>query len=202
MVLDKQPEPVRAALTLALVFGLRREEICGLRWTDIDFTNNVLHIRNTVTEFAGTVYKVEHTKTRASSRDLYMIPSTAKYLRELKAKQEKSGIVLDKVCVWPDGRVFKPTYITRASMRFLKDCGFEGVRLHDLRHTVASILAKRVPIKNRCKSIWVMKIYRQRFPFTPMYLKRTRLQHQMPWRVFFNLVLTLVLKSQRKQKTT
>ena len=147
MVLDKQPEPVRAALTLALVFGLRREEICGLRWTDIDFTNNVLHIRNTVTEFAGTMYEVENTKTRASSRDLYMIPSTAQYLKELKAKQEKSGIVLDKVCVWPDGKTVKPTYITRASMRFLKNCGFEGVRLHDLRHTVATILAKRVPIK-------------------------------------------------------
>lgn len=147
MVLDKQPEPVRAALTLALVFGLRREEICGLRWTDIDFADNVLHIRNTVTEFAGTVYEVENTKTKASSRDLYMIPSTAQYLKDLKAKQEKSGFALDKVCAWPDGRVVKPTYITRASMRFLKECGFEGVRLHDLRHTVATILAKRVPIK-------------------------------------------------------
>ena len=38
-------------------------------------------------------------------------------------------------------------YISRASIRFLKKYGFDGVRLHDLRHTAATILAKRVPIK-------------------------------------------------------
>lgn len=146
--LDKQSEPLKTAITLALVFGLRREEICGLRWEDIDFENNVLSVRNTVTEYAGKVYRDGDTKTRSSRRDLYIPDEIAVYLKQVHEKQEKSGIETGKVCAWKDGREVKPAYITRASMRFLKACGYEGVRLHDLRGTVLSILARKLPIKN------------------------------------------------------
>ena len=145
--LDKQPEPVRAGVTLAVVCGLRRSEICGLRWSDVDFENNVLHVRNTVTEYSGVIYETEATKTRASCRDLYLIEHTANYLKQLKDDQKQKGCYTGKVCAHTDGRVVKPEYMTRACMRFLKGCGFDGVRLHDLRHTAATILAKRVPIK-------------------------------------------------------
>lgn len=145
--LETQPEPIRAAVTLAVVYGLRRSEICGLRWGDVDFENNIIHIRNTVTEYSGTVYEAETTKTKASRRDLYMIASTADYLQALKEEQAKSGIYNGKVCVHLNGHDVKPEYISRASIRFLKSCGYDGVRLHDLRHTAATILAKRVPIK-------------------------------------------------------
>ena len=146
--LDKLDEPLKTAITLALVFGLRREEICGLRWEDIDFENNVLSIRNTVTEYAGKVYRDGDTKSRSSRRDLYIPEETADYLKQVRDKQEQSGIDTGKVCAWKDGREVKPAYITRASMRFLKSCGYEGVRLHDLRGTVLSILARKLPIKN------------------------------------------------------
>lgn len=146
--LEKLDEPLKTAITLALVFGLRREEICGLRWEDIDFENNILSVRNTVTEYAGKVYRDGETKTRSSRRDLYIPEVTADYLKQLKEKQEQSGIDTGKVCAWSDGKEVKPAYITRASMRFLKACGYEGVRLHDLRGTVLSILARKLPIKN------------------------------------------------------
>lgn len=146
--LEKLDEPIKTAITLALVFGLRREEICGLRWEDIDFENNILSVRNTVTEYAGKVYRDGDTKTRSSRRDLYIPEETADYLKQVRDKQEQSGIDTGKVCAWKDGREVKPAYITRASMRFLKACGYEGVRLHDLRGTVLSILAKKLPIKN------------------------------------------------------
>lgn len=146
--LEKLDEPLKTAITLALVFGLRREEICGLRWEDIDFENNILSVRNTVTEYAGKVYRDGETKTRSSRRDLYIPEVMADYLKQLKEKQEQSGIDTGKVCAWSDGKEVKPAYITRASMRFLKACGYEGVRLHDLRGTVLSILARKLPIKN------------------------------------------------------
>ena len=146
--LEQQPEPIRAAVTLAVIYALRRSEICGLRWDDIDFENSVIHIRNTVTEFSGTVYEVEDTKTRTSCRDLYLIPETAAYLKELLQNQRQSGIYSGKVCVHLDGHMVKPEYCSRACMRFLKSCGYDGIRLHDLRATAATILAKKgVPIK-------------------------------------------------------
>ena len=147
--LEKQEEPVRAAVTLALVYGLRRSEICGLRWEDIDFENTVIHIRHTVTEFSGAVYENNDTKTKTSCRDLYLVPDIADYLSELLQTQKDSGIYSGKVCVHLDGRMVKPEYCTRVTMRFLRNSGYDGVRLHDLRATAATILAsKGVPIKN------------------------------------------------------
>ena len=145
--LEKQAEPIRSVITLALVYGLRRSEICGLRWKDIDFQNNVIHIRNTVTEYSGVIYEAETTKTKAGCRDLYLIQSTTEYLASLQQKQKASRIYGEKVCVYSDGRTVKPEYITRASKRFLTACGYDDIRLHDLRATAATILAKRVPIK-------------------------------------------------------
>ena len=145
--LEEQAEPIKAAVTLAVVCGLRRSEICGLRWKDIDFENNIIHIRNTVTDYAGTLYENEETKTKTSRRDLYLIPAVADYLKALVYTQEQSGIYNGKVCVHLNGREVKPAYCTNACERFLKACGYEGVRLHDLRDTAATILARRVPIK-------------------------------------------------------
>ena len=134
---------------MAVIYGLRRSEICGLRWEDIDFENSAIHIRNTVTEFSGTVYEVNDTKTKTSRRDLYLVPDIADYLKELQQTQKQSGIYSGKVCVHLDGRMVKPEYCTRVTMRFLRSCGYDGVRLHDLRATAATILAsKGVPIKN------------------------------------------------------
>lgn len=145
--LEEQPEPIRAAVTLAVVFGLRRSEICGLRWKDIDFENSIIHIRNTVTQFAGTIYEVEDTKTKSSGRVIYLFPYIAEYLKALLQMQKERGIFSGKVCVHLDGRVVQPEYCTRACMRFLKASGYEGVRLHDLRDTAATILSRRIPIK-------------------------------------------------------
>ncbi len=145
--LERQPEPIRAAVTLALSLGLRRSEICGLRWMDVDFDTNTIHIRNTMTDYSGLICEGEATKTKASRRDLYLIPSVAEYLRSLKNTQEQNGIRTDKVCSHPDGHPVKPAYITKGCMRFLKQCGFDGVRLHDLRGTAATVLSKLVPIR-------------------------------------------------------
>lgn len=145
--LEDQPEPIRAAVTLAVVYGLRRSEICGLRWEDVDFDNSVIHICNTVTEYNGVTYEGETTKTKASRRDLYLIQSTAEYLKALQVTQRRSGIYNGKVCGLFNGHDVRPEYISRACKRFLIACGFDDIRIHDLRHTAATILAKRVPVK-------------------------------------------------------
>ena len=146
--LSEQPEPIKSAILLGVAYGLRRSEICGLRWDDIDFENKIMSIRNTVTEYSGQIFEVEQTKTKASRRELGLIESTIPYFEALKQQQLDSGIYSGKICAHLDGRQVKPEYITRASMRFIKSCGFENVRLHDLRHTTATLLTNRVPMKH------------------------------------------------------
>ena len=145
--LPEQPEPIRAAVTLALIYGLRRSEICGLRWEDVDFENRQIHIRNTITVYGTSYFEKEKTKTKASRRDLFFVPGTEIYLSELQQHQKQSGAYTGKVCALPNGRYLRPEYVTWTSIRFMKSIGIDGIRLHDLRHTAATILAKRVPVK-------------------------------------------------------
>ena len=56
-------------------------------------------------------------------------------------------MILDKVCRWPDGRDVLPTYITAKIRKMMKKYGFEHIRVHDLRHTAASLLATQATPK-------------------------------------------------------
>jgi integrase len=144
--LADEPEPTRSAVVLGLCYGLRRSEICGLRWQDVDFDTNTLHICNTVTDYGGIITEGEQTKTLASRRDLTMIPYTVTYLKSLREQRIQQDMVSDKVCAYEDGRAVKPDYISRSVKTFLGKCGVDNVRLHDLRHTAASVLVKRMPV--------------------------------------------------------
>ena len=115
-------EPILAALTLALYYGLRRSEVLGLRWTDIDFENKTMTISNTVVQNGELRIEVEETKTKKSHRSIGLIASTIPYLQALKEKQKEAGLILDKVCVWPDGNLVRPDYITRKANKITKKC--------------------------------------------------------------------------------
>ena len=144
---EKEGEPMRAAITLAVVYGLRRSEICGLRWKDIDFETGTLNVRNTKTQNGDLVIEGEQTKTKKSRRTIDLIQSTVSYLQDLKKRQEKDGLTLDKVCVWPDGQEVRPDYLTRRTGEVMEKYGLEKIRLHDLRHTAATLLATRATPK-------------------------------------------------------
>lgn len=145
--IELEKEPIRAAITLALVYGMRRSEICGLRWQDVDLNAGVLHIRNTYTEYSGIQLEEETTKSRASRREIYLISDTIAYLRELREQQQRNGYHSDKVCLHENGKAVRPEYLTRTIKAVLAKYGIENVRLHDLRHTAASLLARRLPVK-------------------------------------------------------
>ena len=139
---EQAGEPIRAAITLALFYGLRRSEACGLRWTDIDFSKNTMHIQHTVTQNGIVLLDDDHTKTHGSNRTLALIDQTIPYLKQLRAEQVKSGHPVDKVVAWPDGRVMRPDGITRMFSTLLKHSGIDKARYHDLRHTAATTLAE------------------------------------------------------------
>lgn len=138
---EKEGEPIRAAITLAVCYGLRREEVCGLRWQDIDFGAGKLCVRNTVTQNGALKIEVERAKTQKSRRTIPLIESTVPYLKQLKRIQEQHGLDLDKVVAWLEGRSVRPDYISSKTRRVMKAYGLGHIRLHDLRHTAVSLLA-------------------------------------------------------------
>ena len=139
-------DPVEPAVYLGLYLGLRRSEVAGLRWKDIDFANDIVHICNTRVRYS-TVSEQEKTKSRASKRDLYLPSGLKSYLRDLQSAQrnnmELSGNCPGEeahVCQWPDGRPFQPDYISARFKVFLGQSGLPMIRFHDLRHTAGSLL--------------------------------------------------------------
>ncbi len=137
-------EPIRAAITLGVCYGLRRSEVCGLRWKDIDYELGTLTVCNTVVSNGSLWIESEATKTANSHRTIDLFPNTIPYLKELKKAQEEAGLTLDKVCVWPNGEEVRPDYITRKTKKLMKEKGLRIIRFHDLRHTAASLLAPAV----------------------------------------------------------
>lgn len=140
-------EPLQAAVILGAIYGLRREEICGLRWQDVDFEAGQIYIRHTLTQNGALILETDDTKTNSSRRTIAFVPGTEDYFRTLKQKHIAAGLTLDKVCVWPDGREVRPNYLTHAVPKLMKNCGLPKIRLHDLRHTAASLLATKAKPK-------------------------------------------------------
>lgn len=132
---------------LATMFGLRREEVLGLRWSAIDFKKNTVKIDHTCILIGAEAVNVNRTKNESSNRTLYMTDETASYLKSIKKRQRENQLRLgeeyvytDYVCVDEYGQQIKPSYISQTFGKILKKNGLRHIRFHDLRHTCASLL--------------------------------------------------------------
>ena len=130
-----------AIVILGMVYGLRRSEMCGLRWKDIDFENGYIHVCNTVVKGKSGHIEEESTKTEKSNRYLPLIGFTIPYFRDLLQQQISSGSKCDKVCQLSDGSPVLPDYMTHKYKEFLAAHRLPDIRVHDMRHTAASLLA-------------------------------------------------------------
>jgi integrase len=142
-------DPLKPAIILGLFYGLRRSEILGLRWRDIDFKANTIRICNTVVK-TKTIIEAERTKSKASKRTLHIIPETKEYLMSLQRRQTENRLLIgssynvnDHVCVWDDGKPFIPDYISQRFAKILKKHDLPHIRFHELRHTAGSLLLER-----------------------------------------------------------
>lgn len=138
---QEEGEPMYAIVILGMVYGLRRSEMCGLRWKDIDFENGYIHVCNTVVKGKSGHIEEESTKTEKSNRYLPLIGFTIPYFRDLLQQQISSGSKCDKVCQLSDGSPVLPDYITHKYKEFLAAHNLPDIRVHDMRHTAASLLA-------------------------------------------------------------
>ena len=128
-------------------YGLRRSEAVGLKWDAIDFEENTIVIRHTVTQCNVDGKKVivasDTTKTKSSRRTLPLVPFVKERLLALKEEQAENRRLcgrsyikeyLGYVCVNEIGDLIKPSYVTRSFSKLLQANGFRHIRFHDLRH--------------------------------------------------------------------
>ena len=145
----------------AAFYGLRRGEVCGLKWDAIDFERGTITIRHTVTSLQvdgkTKMYAQDSAKTKSSMRTLPLVGSFRDYFQKVKEAQELNK----KVCgncynheydgfVFVDelGERMRPNYLTEYFPKYIAKHGMPKMRFHDLRHSCASLLlANGVPLK-------------------------------------------------------
>ena len=143
-----------AMLRVAAMTGLRRAELCGLRWADVDLDGGVLRVRQTITT-VDHVPTVGETKTTRSRRTLDIDPQTVTTLRAHRTSQLEERMMMGAgwtdhglVFAMVDGQPWNPDVITRAFDRLVRASDLPRLRLHDLRHTHAThLLAAGVNVK-------------------------------------------------------
>ena len=136
------------AIHLGLHTGLRRSELCGLVWSDVDLKARTLTVMRTMVSLNGDPAHISEPKSRASRRVVSFWDDSANLLRERWDRVVKTELALQtQVCARRDGARMMPDSLSKGFKALAESCGITGVRLHDLRHTHASILlCSGVPI--------------------------------------------------------
>jgi integrase len=155
-VYGSSAEEVDAKLTaiklfvVALALGLRRGELLGLRWVDVDFTTGQLRVWQTLQRVRGEGVIFGPPKSRRSRRVLTMPTVVTDALRQHQTRQREdqkaagdrwtdSGLVFTTAT----GGYLEPRNLNTTFARLLTRTEVRAVRLHDLRHTCATLLLPR-----------------------------------------------------------
>ncbi len=117
-----------------LTTGLRRGEICGLKWTDFDEAEGKLNINRSIDLRNGEIM-IGETKTGKGRRCFYLPVSTANVLRERKKNSKSEWIFTDLLN--PELPIAPPAAY-RKMKQLLQKAGLPNMRFHDLRHTFAT----------------------------------------------------------------
>ena len=115
--------------------GLRRGELCGLKWCDFNETTGQLNVVRTVTTHKGGGLKTGETKTQKGTRTIYLPPSTVKLLSERKTKVSSEWIFPN---FYNNSKPINPAAAYSRLKTILKKADLPSVRFHDLRHTFAT----------------------------------------------------------------
>lgn len=126
---------------LAVLLGLRREEICGLQWSNIDFENRIIRIREAKT-MAGSIVIKKDPKNKTSGRSLFITDELYEVLLEEKERQKKNAEFFGKaynqndfVTKWENGTEYLPNYLSDSFAKFIKKNKLPKITLHGLRHS-------------------------------------------------------------------
>jgi integrase len=139
---------------VAAMTGVRRSELVGLRWADVDLDAGAIRIRQRLVRVKGKT-DVDTPKTKRSERTIDLDPMTVATLKAHRHEQRELRLLVgpgwtdhDLVFCGPDGTPANPDAIGKAFARAVKRHGLPTIRFHDLRHTHAThLLVAGVNIK-------------------------------------------------------
>ena len=129
------PEAHRALWATAMYAGLRRGEIGGLTWEDVELERGVLHVRRSWDDHCQVMLPP---KSRAGTRTVPIIGKLRRHLVEHQTLTERStGLVFGSTATRP----FTPNNIRAQAFAAWERAGLRPITLHECRHTFVSILA-------------------------------------------------------------
>ncbi len=142
--LEDEPLTYKAFFTLAVFGGFRRGELCALTWEDVDFENSCIHIRHAMSRYGGEEH-IKEPKTASGIRTVVLPKCCFDILREIRNSARKGEPVKGKQAfVFTKARSAEPLSLQQPTSEFRKllahNPELPPVRLHDLRHTSASLL--------------------------------------------------------------
>ncbi len=141
--------PLHTVWLVAAMTGLRRSELCGLRWADVDLAASQLTVRQTVVEGEDGYELTDGQKSQASARTIHLDARTAMALRTQRKGQLEVRLATgphwnDGDLVFPSdvGGTRLPASLAQAFRRDVRRVGVPPIRLHDVRHTHATLLLR------------------------------------------------------------
>jgi integrase len=147
-LLDKlQGRPIRTKVVIALFSGLRRGELLGLQWRDLDLDAKTLRVERALEQTRAGL-RIKSPKTKSSKRTIALPDIVVDALREHRrerlelhlrlglGKLAEDGFVFTQI----DGTPLRPSTLTSVWCELAPRLGYPGIRWHSLRHTHASQL--------------------------------------------------------------
>ena len=134
-------------IILLIYTGLRRGELCGLEWKDIDFDNQTMSVQRNSLYLPDKGIYTDTTKTRSSMRVIKLPAVACQLLKDHKVWQNKERLQLgdqwhntDRLFTQWDGNPIHPDTVSGWFAKFIKKTDLPPVTLHSLRHTNATLL--------------------------------------------------------------
>ena len=142
--------PYYALFYTALFTGMRRSELLAIRWSDVDFMLSQISVSRSLHHLKDGSYIFTEPKSQKSRRTIALSPSAILMLQDYHEKQKLErtmrGVELkddDLVFSHFDGNPLRPNSMTRAWDTMCNRAGVKKIRLHDARHTHASLMLKQ-----------------------------------------------------------
>lgn len=148
-LLKDQPAHYQLIITLAITCGLRRGEILGLQWEDIEFSTNTINVRHSLQYTKDRGRHLGDPKTKSSIRSLIAPGYVMDELKKYKLIKNTERMEVQEL--WEGGKKkfslsslngnpYFPNAISNWWRKFLHRTGFKIIRFHELRHTSATLL--------------------------------------------------------------